>query len=116
MHSWSFAQVRGFIPTRSHREQVLAKMPTAEIVQEELASAKSIDDFFGKEGFCVLPACLPRRSSSFWKSKFLCIWATNPTRRLGVTPAIRVTANVATNLTLILKFLKLKAQSSPLTA
>jgi putative transposase len=32
------------------REQVLAKMPTAEIVQQELASAKSIDDFFGKEG------------------------------------------------------------------
>jgi putative transposase len=34
----------------SSREQVLAKMPTAELVQQELASAKSIDDFFGKEG------------------------------------------------------------------
>jgi len=34
------------------RGQVLAKMPAAEVVQRELASAKSVDDFFGfgKEG------------------------------------------------------------------
>lgn len=32
------------------RQQALAKMPDAELVQRELASAKSIDDFFGKEG------------------------------------------------------------------
>jgi putative transposase len=33
-----------------NRQEVLAKMPGAEVVQRELASAKSIDDFFGKEG------------------------------------------------------------------
>lgn len=32
------------------RQEILAKMPTADLVQQELASAKSIDDFFGKEG------------------------------------------------------------------
>lgn len=32
------------------RQQALAKMPAAEMVQQELASAKSIDDFFGKDG------------------------------------------------------------------
>ena len=32
------------------RQEVLAKMPAAEMVQRELASAKSLDDFFGKEG------------------------------------------------------------------
>jgi transposase-like protein len=33
-----------------NRQEILAKMPAAEIVQQELASAKSLDDFFGKEG------------------------------------------------------------------
>ena len=32
------------------RQQILAQMPAAEVVQRELASAKSLDDFFGKEG------------------------------------------------------------------
>ena len=36
--------------SRPNRQQILAKMPAAEIVQQELASAKSVDDFFGKEG------------------------------------------------------------------
>ncbi len=31
-------------------QQVLAKMPAAEMVQRQLASAKSLDDFFGNEG------------------------------------------------------------------
>lgn len=32
------------------RQEILANMPAADFVQQELASAKSIDDFFGKEG------------------------------------------------------------------
>ena len=37
-------------PQPLSRQEVLSKMPNAEIVQRELASAKSLDDFFGKEG------------------------------------------------------------------
>src|SRR6476620_6402845 len=37
-------------PQSKSRQEVLSKMPNAEIVQRELASAKSVDDFFGKEG------------------------------------------------------------------
>jgi transposase-like protein len=37
------------LPNQS-RSQVPAKMPAAEVVQRELASARSVDDFFGKEG------------------------------------------------------------------
>lgn len=32
------------------QDKIQASLPTAEIVQEELSKAKSIDDFFGKEG------------------------------------------------------------------
>src|SRR4051794_574083 len=31
------------------RQEILANLPAADFVQQELASAKSIDDFFGKE-------------------------------------------------------------------
>jgi transposase-like protein len=37
---------------KTHSEAGLAKveMPSVEIIQQELASAKTLDDFFGKEG------------------------------------------------------------------
>jgi hypothetical protein len=33
-----------------HKEQRNIEMPSLERIQQELGSAKSIDDFFGKEG------------------------------------------------------------------
>lgn len=35
---------------KTGKEKVTITMPSAELVQQELASAKSVDDFFGKEG------------------------------------------------------------------
>src|SRR5690349_7863783 len=32
------------------RQEILQRMPAAELIQQELASAKNIEDFFGREG------------------------------------------------------------------
>jgi len=44
--------------TNEHKnDQAAVNMPSMERIQQELASAKSIDDFFG--GKVSLPGCLP---------------------------------------------------------
>lgn len=37
-------------PAPASRQEVLQKMPAAQVIQQELAGAKSVEDFFGKEG------------------------------------------------------------------
>src|SRR5256885_951492 len=38
------------LPSGTSRQQVRANLPPVETIQRELASARSIDDFFGKQG------------------------------------------------------------------